>query len=764
MHRLLIALISFLAINLCQAQITLNFPVERSVFQRDHDNFGYIAISGSVSQKVDSIHANFEQLNRTSDISTFIIQNQSAFGYFQDRVKVRAGWYRLHIKGYLAGEVLYENTVEKVGVGEVFIICGQSNAQGIRNFGARGAQDDRVNAVNYYNENLSMTPPDQLSISKITANSDIAPYGKSPWCWGELGDMIAEKYDVPVLFFNAAWQATFSSNWSDSRDEIPAFDILTFGTLPQGYPYHHLEMSQKYYASLFGVRAVLWHLGETDTNPGVPRPSEYYKYIKYTIEKSREDFGFNVPWMISEVSFSAGATSEIVLQDQRDLINTPGLNAFSGPYTDPVMQPRYDGTHFGNTATQSGLTDLAKAWFEKLDEDFFQKSSPIITDPLTELSISCEGDKLKLKAQNNQNIYKWNDGTTVISKTQKTGIVNAVVFDEKQNYKISNSLNLAALFGDEAAKITFEKDIFCEGDSLLVTAESNFENYLWGNGKTEKSFYITSAKTLSFKTFNAAGCQVAESKEKKFTQETIPAFAKTIDLQISNATFDSLSNSWQTCEGEVVEVSANGDWSVYNWNGVKGNQTFSLRENTDLVFSGKYSENCPNSFSQELNFKFIPKPATPQIGLNGILGINVLEPFDEEYEWLLNDLPLDIKSTYIKPTSSGIYTVVAFNKVNGFTCISGRSNEIDFTLLAENIPFIIYPNPTTEWIQIESAKENQNVNVQLYDATGKLVRIYQEKFWDGKIIGINVKSLSAGTYILVMNNGKNQISKKIIKN
>ena len=36
---------------------------------------------------------------------------------------------------------------------------------------ARGANDDRVNAVNYYNENLSFTPPDKLEISKINPNS-----------------------------------------------------------------------------------------------------------------------------------------------------------------------------------------------------------------------------------------------------------------------------------------------------------------------------------------------------------------------------------------------------------------------------------------------------------------------------------------------------------------------------------------------------------------------------------------------------------------
>ena len=66
----------------------------------------------------------------------------------------------------------------------------------------------------------------------------------------------------------------------------------------------------------------------------------------------------------------------------------------------------------------------------------------------------------------------------------------------------------------------------------------------------------------------------------------------------------------------------------------------------------------------------------------------------------------------------------------------------------------IYPNPTSDFLRIDNAKEVQNVRV--FDMTGK-------KVIETSATNIDVKSLSAGQYIINMYIGNDVISKKFIK-
>ena len=77
------------------------------------------------------------------------INNFSSKGYFNGRIKMKGGWYRLMLRASKNADVVYEKQIEKVGIGEVFVISGQSNAQGVPNSNSTGAKDDRVNCANF---------------------------------------------------------------------------------------------------------------------------------------------------------------------------------------------------------------------------------------------------------------------------------------------------------------------------------------------------------------------------------------------------------------------------------------------------------------------------------------------------------------------------------------------------------------------------------------------------------------------------------------
>jgi len=219
MMRNLILLFSLLFFNLVGfAQITINLPLTRSVFQRDNNNTSSIYISGNYEDAIEKIEARLLPVKVGQGIATdwAPIINKPQNGSFVGSIKGTGGWYQLQVRAWKNGAVFSQSTVEKVGIGEVFLIAGQSNAEGKRNYGEKASFDDRINCFDYQKVDfLDEIPPFQ-SFSHIERTSSIAPRGQGTWCWGELGDLLAKRLNVPIMFFNAAYEGTSIENWYSS--------------------------------------------------------------------------------------------------------------------------------------------------------------------------------------------------------------------------------------------------------------------------------------------------------------------------------------------------------------------------------------------------------------------------------------------------------------------------------------------------------------------------------------------------------------------
>jgi hypothetical protein len=355
-------------------QITLNMPLERSVFQRVN-NEATIQVGGATSMFLDKLQARLIPLNGGEFIDWININTHVAPGAFRGQVpNVKAGWYRLEIRGFYdnLNQITY-NEVEKVGVGEVFIVSGQSNAQGGRNndgFATQiyyGANDDRVNGINWSTDDVLTTYPLPV-FEKIQPETDIAPTGKASWCWGLLGDRIAQEWNVPVVFFNAAIGATTIGLWSSSINN-------------NSYPYIYLKNALQYYTKIYGARALLWHQGESDIfnfDTNMPTSAQNYTTnLGNVINASRADIGSNLSWVISKVSMLAGYTSPALVQCQENNALLPNSNRFLGPYTDPIQPLASDRDELVHFRGQ-GFIYLADAWFNSINNaNFLANSHPI---------------------------------------------------------------------------------------------------------------------------------------------------------------------------------------------------------------------------------------------------------------------------------------------------------------------------------------------------------------------------------------------------
>ena len=214
----------FTAFSTLFAQISISFPTNRIVFQRNNDNFGYINILGNYTQSLDKIEARLTPVLVGQGIDTdwILVQEKPKAGYFAGRIGGNGGWYKLEIRAMKGNVVLKIITVDKVGIGEVFIALGQSNAQGIPNYGAKGASDDRVNTINFQNTDVLDPLPENLNFVQLGQNVNVAPQGDGPWCYGELGDRLVKRFNVPVAFFNEGLLLVSVINWRESAEGIVA--------------------------------------------------------------------------------------------------------------------------------------------------------------------------------------------------------------------------------------------------------------------------------------------------------------------------------------------------------------------------------------------------------------------------------------------------------------------------------------------------------------------------------------------------------------
>lgn len=491
-------------------QVSVTFPMEKAVFQRNANNLANLYIAGTLTSTVDRVEARLLNPSTGGTIInwTTIQNNPDNYSFHGFLSNVSGGWYFLEVRGMLNGsQVGNTSFVSRVGIGEVFLIAGQSNAQGLEGFqGEVGATDERVVSHNYVGALCQNIVPDYPSFTQIFSNttnntrSYLGKTGPNPWCYGKLGDNLVTRLGVPVAFFNAGSMATSALNWMESADGGATDSHYSFEQYCEsvGMPYNNLKIAFNYYASLFGVRAILWHQGETDNYAVLPY-SNYLFNVNYLVNKTRSDFGADIPWVISKASVfdknangGAGNSSTAIISAQQDLVN-PSNKIFSGPYTDDMLgTTRSDVVHFHN----EGLIELANRWDAALDGTFFSSATPISAKPLPTISIGCASQtQLILTAPSGYSSYKWvNVGAgntdytdvaeaTTQSITRSSGIYMCYLTDNNGNitftqpYTVQNVNSICSCVGETS----------CTGVTYLSNLEPCSATNGWGPYEKDKS-------------------------------------------------------------------------------------------------------------------------------------------------------------------------------------------------------------------------------------------------------------------------------------
>lgn len=125
--------------------------------------------------------------------------------------------------------------------------------------------------------------------------------------------------------------------------------------------------------------------------------------------------------------------------------------------------------------------------------------------------------------------------------------------------------------------------------------------------------------------------------------------------------------------------------------------------------------------------------------------------------FFINTYAQSVSFTYDKAGNRTGQTVFNFNKAKSKSQ-TPDSTAINDQLGQQSIKF--YPNPTKEYLGIESVGSTTDIQVVIHDSNGKLV---VKTVAGSGFSSINLSSLPSGWYLLRLNNGSKTKEYKIIK-
>ena len=517
-----------------QAQVTITFPESRAVFQRNNSNQCPVYIAGNYTSFADRVEARAIARpmipTQGTSVNWTTIQTNPQNGYYYGNLSVSGGWYDIEVRCWNGTVLLGSASIQRVGVGEVFVIAGQSNATGdiglamMNNYGPR-ANDDRVSVVNYINPyaiNYGGVVLPRAEFSRLDSTFNISPFGTSAWCWGALGDTLTKRLNVPIAFFNAGWSGSGADAWNATANDSTATPT-NFAQYPRGMPYGNLRATLNFYAAQFGVRAVLWHQGETDNLSNTSR-NNYGIYLKNIIQKSRTHSGkTNLSWMVSKatrykgLSLTVSRTWQPVIDAQNDVIGNNGNSqanytnlVFDGPSTDAYVGPNVrtsDSVHFvGN-----GHRILASLWNQKLNTTFFTNSTPYLPTPPPILSSDCNGvTSLLISVNSSFSNSLWtnnnaasNNLSTSFSYSASSGMYRVRVKDVLGNVLISPQLSIPNNFSGLIPIVSSSTGYWNNSSTWLCNRIPTLVDYVTINPQTE--VIITGGYTARFKKLTIKG-------------------------------------------------------------------------------------------------------------------------------------------------------------------------------------------------------------------------------------------------------------------
>ncbi len=362
----------------------------------------------------------------------------------------------------------------------------------------------------------------------------------------------------------------------------------------------------------------------------------------------------------------------------------------------------------------------------------------------------CDGQTTSLNAGPSFTNYNWNTGYAAQTlNVNHTGNYSVIVTDA-----------FGCVGGDTIQVLVYPNPIvnlgadtvLC-GNSLILNAGAGFNSYNWNNGLSlNPLFEVETPGTYFVSVLDLNGCTNAD----------------TILVDLHTLPSINLGNDLSACGNSIV-LNAGPGFSSYNWNNGLGlNQFFPV--NTTGTYTVKVTDQygCNAKDTIIVNINSLPDV---NLGLDIPLALNNSLILDAGsgylyYQWNNGATSQTIQINGWDYPLGPITLSVTIMDANG--CFN--SDQITITItqpagineISDN-EFKIFPIPFSETLTVISNQNLTDIKPVFSDILGKY--FYPEFTINKTILTISRGSLSSGSYILFIENGKERIlARKVIIN
>lgn len=363
MNRIL-ALLLAATTSLHGMDLTLSTPLDYQVVQRSTPGKGLLRIAGELSEEVNAeaaVQVRFvNDTRQTPWVQVNSVKGRKIIATFDAPA---GGWWKLEVQVVHGGKQLALGTVPHVGIGEVFVIAGQSNSA---NHGEE-KQTTRTRNVTTFDGKAWRIADDPQPGASGGGGSFIPAFA----------DAVAEKENVPVGIIACGIGATSVREWLPKGATFPnpptilsRVEQLQNGSWASKGAAYDAFVARMQSAGPNGFRAVLWHQGESDANqkdPACTLPGALYsEYLKKIITDSRRAIGWTAAWFVAQASYHVpGDEGSEDIRAAQAALWRDGI-ALKGPDSDALKGALREregrGVHFSGP----GLREHGARWAEKV--------------------------------------------------------------------------------------------------------------------------------------------------------------------------------------------------------------------------------------------------------------------------------------------------------------------------------------------------------------------------------------------------------------